>query len=115
MPGPGTPKEALAWAQVAMRESRYIPSKHFQERLHERAIDALDVRNAILKATLAVPYENGVPRNDGTCWRVAGPDIDGGRTIAVGVEAFLDHKKRRMVLVTAFEVTDRRAIDAKDN
>lgn len=104
MPGPRTPKEALAWAQGAMEAGRYIPSVHFGERLAERKLDMLDVLSAIASATRTTPYA-GDARHGGTCWRIAGPDVDGTRTIAVGVETFLDHKRRRVVLATVIDVT----------
>lgn len=70
----------------------------------ERGVDFPDVRSAISRATRVTSYENGTAQQGGSCWRVLGPDLDDQRDIAVGVEVFLDKKKRRIVLVTVFEV-----------
>jgi hypothetical protein len=87
-----------------MRAGRYVPTNHFRQRLAERGIDMLDVENAILKATGIFSYDQATPQNGGSSWRIAGPDVDRVRTVAVGVEAFLDRKRRRMMLITVFEV-----------
>ena len=102
MPGPGTPREALAWTQAALRDGRYIPSIHFGERLVERGFDMLDVLHAVERATRVTAYDQD-PQHGGTCWRVTGPDVDVGRRVAVGVECFLDRKRRRVVLITVME------------
>ena len=103
MPGPTKPSDALAWVKAAAADGRYVRSVHFEERLAQRNITMLDVLNAITKTTQVVSYPKGKARNGGTQWRVLGPDTDGNRTIVVGVETFLDHKKRRMMLVTVFD------------
>ena len=106
-PGPGTPEEALRWIQDALREGRYTPGKHFGERLLERAIDMLDVFHAVENASSIAPYvpESG-PQHDGTPWRIVGPPPDDeGDPIGVGVEAYLDKKRRRVYLTTVFKVT----------
>lgn len=59
--------------------------------------------NAIQRATRCEPYTDRQPSNDGSCWRVLGPSIDGS-TIAVGVEAFLDGDEWAL-LITVFEVS----------
>jgi hypothetical protein len=61
-----------------------------------------DVFNSIEKAVACEPYMNRAPEHGGTCWRVKGPDIDEAKEIAIGVEAFLDRKRRRCVLCTVF-------------
>lgn len=103
MSGPGTVREALAWIQDAVAAGRYVVSGHFHRRREERRIDFLDVFNAIENANACVPYDQGAPENGGTCWRVIGRNIDNDQDVAVGVEAFLDKKRRRCVLCTVFE------------
>jgi hypothetical protein len=46
------------------------------------------VHTAIDRSGKAERYPDGVPMNDGTCWRVIGPDVDGERTLGVGVEVY---------------------------
>jgi hypothetical protein len=72
--------------------------------MEERGVDFADVRSAISRATRVARYDNGEALHGGTCWRVFGPDLDEARTIAIGVEAFLDKKRRRVFLITVFEV-----------
>ena len=103
MPGPKDATEALKWVQDALQAGRYIPAMHFYERLSERKIDLQDVFNAIETATACVAYGQGTPQNGGTCWRVTGKNIDGDQDVAVGVEAFLDKKRRRCILCTVFK------------
>jgi len=58
--------------------------------------------DAIKNAKACVPY---VPRNgqltDGAAWRLTGPDHEGEET-SVGVETFVDHLGRRLMIVTVF-------------
>jgi hypothetical protein len=103
MPGPKDAVEALKWVQDAVQAGRYIPSIHFYERLAERKIDIEDVFSAVDAASTCVVFEQGTPQNGGTCWRVIGKNIDGDQEVAVGVEAFLDHKRRRCILCTVFK------------
>ena len=88
MPGPKTASAALKCAKGAITAGRFIPSVHFGQRLGERRVDMTDVHTAIDRSTRAVPYKDGKPMNDGTCWRILGPDCDGNRTIGVGIEVF---------------------------
>ena len=105
MPGPRNADEALTWIQEAVRAGRYVPSVHFYDRMAERRIDILDVFHAIDAATAGVEYvRGGGPRNGGTCWRVTGTDLDETQEVAVGVEAFLDKKRRRCVFCTVFKL-----------
>lgn len=104
MPGPQDAAEALRWIQDAMQAGRYVPSVHFYERLAERQIDIQDVFGGIEAATACVRYEQGVAHNGGTCWRVRGESLDGDQEVAVGVEAFLDRRRRRCVLCTVFRL-----------
>lgn len=103
MPGPKDATEALKWVQDAVQTGRYVPSIHFYERLLERRIDIQDVFHAVEKATSCAEYD-GTPQNGGTCWRVTGRNIDEDQDVAVGVEAFLDKKRRRCVLCTVFKL-----------
>jgi hypothetical protein len=102
MPGPKTEIEALRWIQEAVEAGRYVPSVHFYDRLLERKIDIQDVFQAVENATVCVVYERGVPEHGGTCWRLIGRNVDGDEDVAVGVEAFLDKKRRRCILCTVF-------------
>lgn len=104
MPGPKDATEALKWVQEAVQAGRYVPSVHFYDRLAERRIDIQDVFHAVEAAATCVKYEQGIPQNGGTCWRVTGQSIDGDQDVAVGVEAFLDKKRRRCVLCTVFKL-----------
>ncbi|WP_437635055.1 hypothetical protein [Sorangium sp. So ce854] len=79
---------------------------HFSVRLRERKVDMQDVFNAIEKAISCTAYANGIPTNGGTCWRVVGPNIDEDEHVAIGIEAFLDKKKRRCVLCTVFRISE---------
>lgn len=99
--GPTTSAEALAWAQEAMRAHRYLSDPHFDGRCRQRQLSVRDARSAILGATRCIPYADHTPLAGGTCWRILGPDTDGEET-GVGVEAFLDHLGRRVLLVTIF-------------
>ena len=49
-----------------------------------------------------MPYvpENG-QLTDGTAWRITGPDHEGDET-SVGVETFVDHLGRRLLIITVF-------------
>lgn len=81
----------------------YTPSGHFGDRLWERKISMPDVLIVLKRAARVVPHDDP-PRHGGTCWRVLGRDVDGARTIGVGVETYLDERGRWMILCTAMEV-----------
>jgi hypothetical protein len=107
MAGPKTPQEALAWIQEAVASGLYTPSVHLEERFQERGLDIHDVHNAIANAGSCDAYENGQPRHGGTSWRIHGPSVGDDKpsvTIAVGVEAYLDKKRRRCIICTIFKV-----------
>lgn len=101
MAGPGK-SEALRWIQDAMQSGRYHEATHFQERLRLYDVDMWDVFKAIEEADACLSY-SGTPQHGGTCWRVRGPTAD-ERAVAIGVEAFLDKKRRRCILCTIFSV-----------
>lgn len=61
-----------------------------------------DVFRAVENATSIKPYEKGNLVHGGTGWRVFGPDVDGERRVAVGVEAFGEKQRRRVCLCTVF-------------
>jgi hypothetical protein len=103
--GPHTNEEALIWVQFCLREGRYVPAVHFQERLAQREFIMADVRSAIENPTEIRPYESGSAVNGGTCWRITGKNIDGDRDVAVGIEAFEHKHKRRVCLCTVIDVT----------
>lgn len=105
MAGPHTKEEALRWIQDCLRDGRYIPAMHFQERLIERDFIMADVRHAIENSESIEPYVRGEAVNGGTAWRIVGQNVDGHRSVAVGIEAF-DHKRRRRIcLCTVFDPT----------
>jgi hypothetical protein len=70
--------------------------------LVERGFDMFDVLHAVEQATRARRYDQE-PQHGGTCWRIIGRNVDGNRSVAVGVECFLDRKRRRVVLITVME------------
>jgi hypothetical protein len=43
----------------------------------------------------------GIPRFGGTCWRVTGPSLD-EITTSIGVEVYVDHLGKRLVIATVF-------------
>jgi hypothetical protein len=53
-----------------------------------RNVNMFDVHTVIDRSTIAKPYPEGMPMNDGTCWRVIGPDVDGERTLGLGIEVY---------------------------
>jgi hypothetical protein len=100
--GPKSEEEALAWIKEAVPAGRYVPAVHFQQRLIERHFDMFDVFSAVERATRLLAYDREAVHG-GTCWRLFGPDVDGTREVALGFEAFLDKKRRRVVLCTLFD------------
>jgi hypothetical protein len=94
MAGPKSASIALKCAKEAITAGRFIPSVHFGRRLGERAIDMIDIHTAIDRSNRAEPYKDGIPVNDGTCWRIIGPDCDGSRIIGVGIEVFAGVDRR---------------------
>ena len=84
-----------------MTAGRYVLSIHCRERMVERKVEALDIHSAIADADAEVEPYQGEIRHGGTCWRVKGQSAE-EVLIAVGVEAFLDKKKRRVVVCTVF-------------
>jgi hypothetical protein len=101
---PTSPTEALLWAQEAITSvpRRCILDTHAYKRLRQRRISERALWAAIRNATSCVPYvpERG-PLADGTSWRITGPDDDGEVT-SVGVETFIDHLGRRLLVITVF-------------
>jgi hypothetical protein len=101
---PATPEEALAWAQEAMVSTprRYLLDTHVYIRMRERNVSDRSIWYAIKNATQCEPY---VPDRgqltDGTAWRITGPDHEGEKT-SVGVETFIDHLGRRLLIITVF-------------
>jgi len=63
-----------------------------------------DVFKAIASPTGIEPYAKGICAHGGTGWRVFGLDVDGERRLAVGVEAFLDKHKRRVLCCTVIDL-----------
>lgn len=105
MPGPTTAAEAKAWIQEAIPAGRYTPSAHLFVRQYQRKLTMDDVFVAVERMTKIEPYTNGAPCHGGTCWRVFGPNVDDDATIAIGVEAYTDKNRRRVLVVTFFEDT----------
>jgi hypothetical protein len=102
--GPGTEEEAKRWIIESFQGSRYRLAVHFRERMLEREVDFQDVSYAIANADRVERYTVGAPIEGGTCWRLFGSCLDDDRKVAIGVEAYLDRKRRRIILVTVFEV-----------
>lgn len=88
------------WIQEAVASGRYTPSVHMRERLMERKLDMEDVFHVVDTAAACRSYDR-VADHAGTCWRVTGPTVD-GEMVAIGVEAYLDKKRRRCILCTIF-------------
>lgn len=101
---PSTAAEALAWAQEAMTSTprRYLFDTHVYLRMRDRNVTDRSIWYAIRNAKRCVPYvpENG-QLTDGTAWRITGPDHEGDET-SVGVETFVDHLGRRLLIITVF-------------
>jgi hypothetical protein len=74
---------------------------HVYLRLHDRNMTDRSIRFAIKNATSCVPYIPKRQLTDGTPWRITGVDHE-GTTTSVGVETFLDHLGRRLMIVTVF-------------
>jgi hypothetical protein len=104
-PAPPTdPTDALLWAQeaIASNPRRCLVDTHAYNRLRQRHISDRSLWAAIRNATSCVLYvpERG-PLAGGTSWRITGPDDDGEAT-SVGVETFVDHLGRRLLVITVF-------------
>jgi hypothetical protein len=102
MGGPKTAGEALSWIKEAVREGRYLRTKHLFDRMVDRAVLLVDVLAAISRGARAEPYAEP-PRHGGSCWRVHGQDLE-GRRLSVGVEAYLDEDQRWSILCTVMEL-----------
>jgi hypothetical protein len=99
--GPSTADEALKWAREALGSGRYWVVDHARDRQRQRGVTAADMKSIIKKATGCEAYTGGVPRFGGTCWRVTGPSLDEVAT-AIGVEVYVDHLGKRLIIVTVF-------------
>jgi hypothetical protein len=88
MAGPKLAAVALQNTKEAISAGRFITSQHFQKRMAERRVNMFDVHTAIDRSSVAREYPDGIPENGGTCWRVFGPDVDGERNLAIGVEIY---------------------------
>lgn len=101
---PRTATDALAWAQEAMVSTprRYLLDTHVYRRMRDRNITDRSIWYAIKNATSCAPYvpESGL-LTDGTAWRITGLDHEQEET-SVGVEAFVDHLGRRLLIITVF-------------
>jgi hypothetical protein len=99
---PTTTTDALLWIQEALLARRYIVDPHFSKRMSDRNIAFRSVWYAIRNAHVCAAY---VPDRGslagGTSWRVMGKDHQGAE-ISVGLEAFVDHLGRRVLLITVF-------------
>ncbi len=103
MAGPSSASEALSWAREALGGGRYWVVDHAQDRQRQRGVTVADMKNIIKKANASDcgPYREGIPRFGGTCWRVTGPSLDEIAT-SVGIEVYVDHLGKRLVVVTVF-------------
>ena len=91
----------MRWAREALGAGRYWVVDHAWDRQRQRGVTAADMKQIIKKATDCEAYRDGVPRFGGTCWRVTGPGLDEIAT-AIGVEVYVDHLGKRLVIVTVF-------------
>jgi hypothetical protein len=99
---PTTASEALRWAQAAMLDARYLVDPHMRKRMVQRRVLWRSIWYAVKNATVCVPYApDGGAHLEGTSWRILGVDPE-GEELAVGVEAFVDHLGRRILLLTVF-------------
>jgi hypothetical protein len=98
--GPAEATEALRWVQEAIAGGRYITHPHLERRFIQRRITLWELKQAVQRATSCVPYERKAIAG-GTSWRVVGTTRD-GETLTVGIEAFVDHLGRRVLLITVF-------------
>jgi hypothetical protein len=80
---------------------RYWVVDHARDRQRQRGITVADMKSIIKKATSCEAYPDGIPRFSGTCWRMAGPSLD-EITTAIGVEVYVDHLGKRLIVVTVF-------------
>jgi hypothetical protein len=99
--GPSTADEALRWAREALGNGRYWVVDHAEARKQQRRISVADMKSIIKRATACEAYPDGTPRFGGTCWRMTGPSLDEIET-ALGVEVYVDHLGKRLVVVTVF-------------
>jgi hypothetical protein len=74
---------------------------HARDRQRQRGVTAADMRSVIKNATDCEAYREGIARFGGTCWRVTGPSLD-EITTSIGVEVYVDHLGKRMVIATVF-------------
>jgi hypothetical protein len=98
---PSTAGEALSWAREALGAGRYWVVDHARDRQRQRGVTVADMKHIIKKATDCESYRDGIPRFGGTCWRVTGPSLD-EITTSIGVEVYVDHLGKRVVIVTVF-------------
>lgn len=101
---PKTAAEALAWAREAMvsKPRRYLFDTHVYLRMHDRNISDRSIWYALKNATSCKEYVPEKGRlTDSTAWRITGADHEGVET-SVGVETFVDHLGRRMLIITVF-------------
>ena len=101
MAGPSTAVEALSWAREALGSGRYWVVDHARDRQLQRGVTAADMKSVIKNATDCEAYREGISRFGGTCWRVTGPSLD-EITTSIGVEVYVDHLGKRMVIATVF-------------
>lgn len=99
---PTTSSDALAWAQAAMMASRYVVDSHLRKRMDQRNVVWRSIWYVLRNATTCMPYlPDGGARLGGTSWRIIGADHE-GEELSIGVEAFVDHLGRRVLLLTVF-------------
>jgi hypothetical protein len=99
---PTIASEALVWTKEAMIAGRYLVDPHVRKRMVKRAVEWRSIWYAIKNATVCLPYtpDNG-DHLGGTSWRVVGADHN-SEEITIGVETFVDHLGRRVLLLTVF-------------
>jgi hypothetical protein len=98
MPGPKNANDAKKWVRLAIENAQYMPSVHFRQRCRERGVTMNDV-DAVFSRPRRVEQYVTMPKNDGTCWRFFGVNVDGDQEIAIGIEAFEDGDGQKKVIL----------------
>lgn len=85
-----------------MIDARYLVDPHVRKRMIQRRVLWRSVWYVVKNASLCIPYiPEGGAHLGGTSWRILGVDHE-GEELAIGVETFVDHLGRRILLLTVF-------------
>jgi hypothetical protein len=99
---PTDPAECIGWVKEAVSNGRHIIDDHYYKRCQERGFSTRVWRRVLYTAISCTQYipDKG-PLAGGTSWRIIGLDFD-GKEAAIGVETFVDHLGRRVLIITVF-------------